>query len=322
MGSLYLICWVVVIWWIDIGTSRDAAQEKVSKHGKLSVNGLELVDQSGGALQLKGMSMFWSVWMPQYWNQATVDSISTACHSNIVRAAMAVEYGGYLDDPNTQLNMVYTVIDAAIRDDIYVIADWHDWYGENHLQQAKQFFQAVSSKYGNYPNLIYETYNEPLNLSWSYVLKPYHEQLISVIRANAPDNLIVVGTPWYDQDLDQVYGDPITGQKNIMYTLHFYPVDATGWLRDRADNAMRNGLPLFVTEYGTCSGTGDGPVLPQEAQLWWNWLDEHNMSYVNWALSDKQENSSALIPGTPPQLACQEPYLTQSGRLVVAQSMK
>nr|UNG40304.1 glycoside hydrolase family 5 subfamily 2 [Leptura aurulenta] len=322
MRSSLLLSLLVLSCSVYLVKSRDAAQETVSKHGRLSVSGTQLVNQNGQPLQLKGMSLFWSVWMPQYWNQASVDAVHTNCHSNIVRAAMAVEYEGYLTDPNHQMQMVDTVIQAAIKDDIYVIADWHDWHGEDHINQARGFFQQVTQKYAGRPNLLYETYNEPLDLSWSRTVKPYHQQMISVIRANEPNSIILLGTPQWDQDLNQAVADPITGQRNIMYTLHFYSVDGKQWLRDRAQSAISHGLPIFVSEYGTCAGTGDGPILPDETQLWWNFLDQHTMSYVNWAFSDKQENASVMIPNTPAQLGCTDPYLTQSGRLVVAQNRK
>lgn len=320
MKTFFILSCLVVL--INNSLSKDAAQETVSKHGKLSVQGTQLVNQNGEAVQLKGMSMFWSVWMPKYWNAATVKSIHNACHSNIVRAAMAVEYGGYLTDPTTEMQRVETVIEAAISNDIYVIADWHDWHAEEHLEQAKGFFEQISKKYGGYPNLIYETYNEPLDIAWSSVVKPYHEEIIKVIRANDPDNVILLGSPHYDQELDQVLADPITGQTNIMYTLHFYSVDTKQWLRDRVQNVMNNGIPIFVSEYGTCAGTGNGTVLADETQLWWDWLDQNQMSYVNWALSDKDEAASVLIADTTPENACQDAYLTESGKLVIPQNKK
>nr|UNG40320.1 glycoside hydrolase family 5 subfamily 2 [Phymatodes testaceus] len=306
----------------EAGFSLDAALETVSKHGKLSVSGTQLLNQQGEAVQLKGMSMFWSVWMPKYWNAPTVTSIHTQCHSNIVRAAMAVEYDGYLTNKETELARLETVVDAAIAEDIYVIIDWHDWHGEEHLQQAMEFFDYVSKKYASYPNIIYETYNEPLNISWSEVVKPYHLQIIQTIRANDPDNVILLGCPQWDQDLDQVAADPITGQTNIMYTMHFYAHQCRQWLRDRADNVLNQGIPIFVTEYGTVDGTGNGTVDADETQLWWTWLDGHQMSYVNWALSDKDESASALIADTTPEMACQDSTLTESGKLVIAQNKK
>nr|USZ80402.1 glycoside hydrolase family 5 subfamily 2 [Tetropium fuscum] len=316
LGVLVLSCSVYV------SVAKDAALETVSKHGKLSVNGVNLVNQNGEQVQLKGMSLFWSVWKPQYWNKATVDSIHSACHSNIVRAAMAVEYGGYLEDADTQLQMIETVIQAAIEDDIYVIADWHDWHGEEHVEEAKGFFDYISKKYGSYPNIIYETYNEPINVSWSDTVKPYHEEMIQVIRANDPDNVILLGTPTYDQRVDAAAADPITDQTNIMYTLHFYALGDKQWLRDIAQGALDDGLPIFVSEYGTCYGSGNGTVDAAESQLWWDWLDERGMSYVNWALSDKEESASVLVPGTTPEQACQEEYLTESGKLVIPQNEK
>nr|UNG40345.1 glycoside hydrolase family 5 subfamily 2 [Saperda scalaris] len=320
--SLSLICLMILTVSIKYSFSKDAAQETVSKHGKLSVSGTQLVNQNGEAVQLKGMSLFWSVWMPQYWTAETIVAVHQNCHSNIVRAAMAVEYDGYLTDPTTQMQMVETVIEAAIANDIYVIADWHDWHGEDHLTEAKGFFEQISKKYGGYPNLIYETYNEPLDISWSSVVKPYHEEIIKVIRANDPDNVILLGSPHYDQELDQVLADPMQGQTNIMYTLHFYPVDTKQWLRDRVQNVINNGLPIFVSEYGTCAGTGNGTVDAAETELWYEWLDQNQMSYVNWAVSDKDESASVMIAGTPASLACTDEYLTESGKIVVPQNKK
>nr|UNG40309.1 glycoside hydrolase family 5 subfamily 2 [Necydalis major] len=318
-----LLVWLAVLCSsVNIAIAKDAALETVSKHGKLHVEGTQLMDEHDMPVQLKGMSLFWSVWMPKYWTPATIDSIHNACHSNIVRAAMAVEYEGYLTDKDTQMKMVETVIEAAIKDDIYVIADWHDWHGENHLAQAKEFFDTVSKKYGKYPNILYETYNEPLDISWSNVVKPYHESVIKTIRANDPDNVILLGSPHYDQDIDKSVKDLITGQKNIMYTLHFYAHENKQWLRDRADGVLKQGMPIFISEYGTVDGSGNGTVDPAESQLWWTWLDQHNLSYVNWALSDKEESASVLIPGTPAEQACQERYLTESGKLVIAQNKK
>nr|USZ80401.1 ANC_GH5_2 [synthetic construct] len=321
-SSFLLICLVVLSCSIDIAISKDAALETVSKHGQLSVDGVNLVDQNGEKVQLKGMSLFWSIWMPQYWNEATVDAIHNECHSNVVRAAMAVDNDGYLTDPEGQMELVETVIEAAIEDDIYVIVDWHEEHADNHLEEAKEFFDKISKKYGSYPNIIYETYNEPLDVSWSDVLKPYHEAVIKTIRANDPDNVIILGTPNWSQKVDQAAADPITDQKNIMYTLHFYAGTHKQWLRDTAQGAIDKGLPIFVTEYGTVNAAGNGAVDVEESQLWWDWLDENNMSYVNWAISDKDEGASALIPETTAEQVCQDEYLTESGKLVVAQNKK
>ncbi|KAJ8910369.1 hypothetical protein NQ315_002571 [Exocentrus adspersus] len=310
---------------LDVSTSLDAGFETVGEHGKLSVDGVDLVDQVGEKVQLKGMSLFWDVWMPQYYNKDSVNGIHDLCRSNVVRAAVTVNSdwdGGYMQTPSSSLQRLYAVVDAAIADDIYVIIDWHDHDADQHLSHSIEFFDTVSKKYSGVPNIIYETYNEPTEKDWSSVLKPYHETIIKTIRKNDPDNIIILGTPTWSQAVDQAAADPITGQKNIMYSLHFYAGTHKQWLRDTAQGALNKGLPLFVTEYGTVNADGNDPVDEAESRLWWNWLDENNISYVNWAISDKAEGASALKPNTNAGQVCRNEALTQSGKLVVAQNTK
>nr|UNG40300.1 glycoside hydrolase family 5 subfamily 2 [Leptura aurulenta] len=322
-SSLLLIC-LVTLTAFDIAVSKDAAFEPVSKHGYLSVVGPDLVDKNGDKVQLKGMALYWSIWKPQYWNADTVAAIHDECHSNVVRASMGVDTfdGGYLRDPQGQMKLVQTVIDAAIANDIYIIVDWHEEHAEDHLAVAKDFFGQISKKYGSYPNILYETFNEPLDVSWSDDLKPYHEEIIRTIRANDPNNVIIVGTPTWSQRVDLAAEDPITNYKNIMYTLHFYAGSHRQWLRDLAQGAIDKGLPIFVTEYGTDNVDPNATVDEAESQLWWTWLDKNNLSYTNWAICDVDEASAALVANTTPKQVCQSNYLTLSGKLVVAQNKK
>lgn len=315
------IC-LVAICLIDVSLSKNAAEETVSKHGQLSVSGKNLVNKNGEIVQLKGMALYWSQWKPQYWTSDTVQNIHDNCYSNVVRASMAVEYGGYLTDPDGQMALVETVIEAAIANDIYVIVDWHEEKAETHLAESVDFFDKISKKYGSYPNVMYETFNEPTTQSWSDVLKPYHEAVIKAIRANDPDNIIILGTPNWSQNVDNAAADPVTDYSNIMYTLHFYAGTHKQWLRDLAQGAIDQGLPIFITEYGTDNIDEVNWVDEEESQLWWTWLDQNNLSYTNWAICDVNEASAALIADTPTSKVCDPDYLTESGKLVVAQNQK
>nr|UNG40295.1 glycoside hydrolase family 5 subfamily 2 [Exocentrus adspersus] len=304
---------------------KDALLEPVSKHGQLSVDGTDIVDENGEKVQLKGMSLAWSIWWPQYYNKATTDGVKKGCHSNVIRAPLSIDTadGGYLKDPEGQKKLVVAVIEAAIKDDIYVIVDWHEEKADTHLNQSIQFFEEISKTYGKYPNIIYETFNEPTEQSWSDDLKPYHEAVIKAIRANDPNNIIIVGTPTWSQAVDKAAADPITDQKNILYSLHFYAGTHKQWLRDTAQAALDKGIGIFVTEYGTVKADATGPIDLEETQLWWDWLDENNISYVNYDITDKEsEDASVLIPGTTAEHVCEEEYLTESGKLVVAQNTK
>lgn len=68
-----------------------------------------------------------------------VQALKCSWNTNIVRAAMAVDQGGYLTNASAQLNNVNAVVQAAINQGIYVIIDWHAH--DNYQSQAVQFFR-------------------------------------------------------------------------------------------------------------------------------------------------------------------------------------
>jgi endoglucanase len=269
---------------------------------------------------IAGMSLFWSNtgWGGEkFYNAQSTAWIKSDWNAKLIRVAIgADEDGGYISDPAGNKNRAFTVIDAAIANDMYVIIDWHSHKAELYKEQAIQFFQEMATKYGHKDNVIYEIYNEPLNISWSNVLKPYAIDVIKAIRAIDPDNLIVVGTPNWSQDVDVASADPIIGYNNIAYTLHFYAGTHGQNLRNKAQTALNNGIPLFVTEWGTINANGDGAVATTETQLWMDFLHTNKLSHANWALNDKNEGASAVIVGTNPQGNWTASQLTPSGTLV------
>ncbi len=91
--------------------------------------------------------------------------------------------------------------------------------------------------------------------------------------------------------------DPITGVTNIMYTLHFYAATHKQWLRERGDYALQQGLPLFVSEYGGCEASGDGPLDMKEWNAWIEWMEAHQISWCKWSVADKNETCSVLVAG-------------------------
>ena len=288
----------------------------VSVHGPLQVSGNKLLDQHQEPVQLRGMSLFWSQWMGQFYTPEVVRWLKQDWQCNIVRAAMAVERDGYLSNPDTEKQKVYTVIEAAIAEGIYVIIDWHSHHAEDQVEEAKRFFSEVAQRYGRYPNVIYEPYNEPLqDVSWSKVIKPYHQQVIAAIRAHDPDNLIVCGTRTWSQDVDEVIGNELD-DSNVAYTLHYYAATHKQPLRDKAQKALDNGIPIFVTEFGVSEASGDDSIDAEEARAWWEFLDKHQISWCNWSVADKEELSAALKPGASGQGGWPPDQLTTSGTMV------
>lgn len=265
----------------------------VKKHGQLSVKGTQLVDKGQNPIVLRGMSFGWhSIW-PRFYNAGAVNWLKKDFKCNIVRAAMGIEIGErpYLKEPEFSKEKIKAVVDAAIKADIYVIIDWHSH--NINLNEAKVFFTEMSKSYGKYPNVIYEIFNEPDNETWEEV-KAYSEEVIQVIRENDPDNIILVGCPRWDQDIHLPAADPIIGYNNLMYTMHFYAATHEKWLRDRTDEAIKSGLPVFISESAGMEASGDGPLNDVAWQEYIDWMEARKLSWITWSVSDKEETCSIL----------------------------
>jgi len=288
----------------------------VSTHGLLRVDGRKLVGEDGRIISLAGVSFGWSQWeAAPYYNASIVQWLQRDWKAAIVRAALGVKEGGYLTNPAAEKARVCAVIDAAIAADMYVIIDWHDHYANNHTDLAAAFFAEMARKYGRQPHVIYEIFNEPINgLTWGRDVKPYAEKVVAAIRAIDPDNLIIVGTPNWSQDVDIAAADPVRGN-NIAYALHFYAGTHKAALRAKAVKAMRMGLPLFVTEWGTCEASGAGSVDAASTKAWMDFMREWKLSHCNWGVFAKAETAAIIPPGAAVNGGWAVNELSESGRL-------
>ena len=202
------------------------------------------------------------------------------------------------------------MVDAAIKQGIYVIIDWHSH--NINLAESKQFFAEMATKYGKYPNVIYEIFNEPDKESWKEV-KEYSEEIISTIRVIDPDNIILVGNPHWDQDIHIVADDPIKDVTNIMYTLHFYAATHKQGLRDKGEYALKKNIPIFISESAGMEASGDGPLNEAEWNTWIEWAEKNKISWVTWSVSDKNETCSVLLPSANAQGKWKLKDLKESG---------
>jgi endoglucanase len=298
------------------GSTGVATNERtpVDRHGRLRVRGRYITGRHGEPVILRGMSLFWSQWIPQFHNAAALRWLRDDWKIDVIRAAVGVHPDGYLSHPEWEMEKLEAVIEAGIKLGLYVIVDWHAH--EPELDRAAGFFARVAGKYGALPNLIYETWNEPLGeYDWGGVIKPYHQRVASRIRAQGCENLIVAGTPKWCQNVEIAAADPLEVE-NVAYALHFYAATHGEGLRRKAAIALRCGAPLMVTEWGTCGQDGNGKLDVRQTRRWWKFLEANKIGYVNWALGDKAETSAALLPGADAQGGWHIDMLSPSGRLV------
>jgi endoglucanase len=285
--------------------------QPVMEHGALHVDSTQLKDAHNNPIVLRGMSFGWHNFWPRFYTKGAVQWLRKDWHCNVVRAAMGVEpERGYIKQPDWSKERIKTVVDAAIQEDIYVIIDWHSH--NINLPEAKAFFTEMAQTYGSYPNVIYEIFNEPDQESWQEV-KDYSTELIAAIRAIDPDNIILVGSPHWDQDVHLAAADPIKGFSNIMYTFHFYAATHKQELRNRGDYALQKGLPLFISESAGMEATGNGPMNYEEWDQWIRWAEDNKISWITWSVSDKNETCSVLQPSAGAEGGWQEKDLKKSG---------
>lgn len=299
------------------GPSRPSpAGTPVATHGALRVAGTKIVDAQGSPIALRGMSLFWSQWGSAFWNAAAVDTLATDWKTTVVRAAMGVDQGGYLQSGAVEKARVTTVVEAAIARGLYVIVDWHDHDAHLHLDAAKAFFDEMAGTYGASPNVLFEIWNEPIEVPWSTV-KSYATTILSTIRGRGAKNVVIVGSPHWSQDVDAAAAEPLA-DANTAYALHFYANTPAhrGPLRAKAMVAINAGRALFVTEWGTSSADGNGTVNATESQVWLDFLATNGIGWCNWSLFDKPEAASALVPGTLPTGPWSDSALTPSGTFV------
>lgn len=292
----------------------------VSQHGRLSVKNGQLVDKSGKGYQLRGMSTHGLTWFPEFVNESAFKTLRDDWNTNVVRLAMYVDEWGngqcYMGNKSGSLELLEKGVDICIKLDMYVIIDWHvlnPGDPSKYTNEAKSFFETVSKRYAKYPNVIYEICNEPNGgASWSGNIKPYAEKIIPVIRKNAPNSVIIVGTPTWSQEIDKPLSDPLN-YKNVMYAFHFYAATHAG-LRSNVENCVAQGLPVFVSEFGTCDASGGGANDFNETQKWLSYFDKQGISYCNWSICNKDETCSVLRPGTSANGNWSESNLTENGK--------
>lgn len=299
----------------------------VQINGQLRVRGRFLENQYGQTIQLRGMSTHGIQWYG--WDRCvtekSLDALEKDWQADIVRIAMYVQEGGYETNPQQFTEHVDRIISHLIKRGMYVLIDWHILTPGDpmkNLESAKTFFQYMSNKYKDTPNILYEIANEPndksegpqTGVNWKRI-KSYAEALIPVIRANDADGIIIVGTPGWSSlgvsagySPSEIYNNPLAGE-NIMYSFHFYAATHGESYRKALDEASDK-LPVFVTEWGSQSSSGDGKDDFKSAQSYIDLMARKKISWINWNYSDDKRSGAVFTPGT-----CQSGNFTDDNAL-------
>jgi endoglucanase len=277
----------------------------VAKNGQLHVCGTKLCNERNVPIQLRGMSTHGIQWYPQCVKSQSLDALAGDWGGDIFRIAMYIQEGGYETNPRLFTDRVHSYIEEATKRGMYALVDWHQLTPGDpnaNTSRAKTFFTEVAQRHKDKKNIIYDIANEPNGVSWANV-KRYAEEMIPVIRAQDPDGVVFVGTHGWStfgisdgQSETSVFNNPINAT-NFMYTFHFYAASH----KDNYLNALSriaDRVPVFVTEFGTQTSSGDGGNDFAMSQRYIDLMAQKKIGWTNWNFSDDSRSGAVFKSGT------------------------
>jgi endoglucanase len=179
-------------------------------------------------------------------------------------------------------------VDYATGKGLYVIIDFHQIDNAStgtSAADARTFWTDIAPRFANYTNVFYELFNEPIDnkVPWS-TLKPVVQGLVDVVRAAAPQNIIVIPSNSWDQHTGDAVTDPPRGS-NFMYTAHIYPANWNQAFQTQVATAVAS-APVFVTEWGYAAtdpnphawGTALQATIDADGASWTAWVTDNGWS--------------------------------------------
>lgn len=278
----------------------------VSTYGELKANGGKLSgscpEYANKAVQVKGMSLFWSsgnTYSTDFYTEKGINRLVDDMGVEVVRFALGAADEKFNSSGRSyttggegfQKALLKSVVNAAVDKDIYVIIDWHIESSTGYTDDAVKFFEYAAQEYGSYNNVIFEIWNEPTGDMGT--VKSHADRVIPAIRKYS-DNLILVGSPGWSSQPDACANAGIS-DNNYGCTLHFYAATHyMGGYDKAAETAMNKGVPVFATEWGTVNANGDGGPDENSSNQWVQWMAEKGVSWTNWNASAMDETSAAF----------------------------
>jgi endoglucanase len=282
----------------------------VAANGQLRVCGVKLCNENGKQIQLRGMSSHGLQWYSQCLTGGSLDALANDWKADILRISMYIQEGGYETNPRMFTDRVHELIEMATARGMYALVDWHMLTPGDpnyNLARAKTFFTEITQRHNGKKNVLYEIANEPngSGVTWN-VIRNYANQLVPVIRQNDPDAPIMVGTPDWSSlgvsgpgdQTDTIRANPVSGT-NIMYTFHFYAA-SHGTAYMNALSRAADVLPIFVSEFGTQTSSGDGGNNFARSQQYIDLMAQKKISWASWNFSDDSRSGAVFTSGTCP----------------------
>lgn len=259
--------------------------------GKLQVVGNKIVDTNGNQVILKGLN----VADPQhlndkYWERPGISAVTVAndaisYNAKVIRLPILPGRPKYPKDGWFNIRDKYynehlkPLVNEITNQGIYAIIDLH--YVADYLElhdKVVEFWDYVAPKFKDNPFVMYELFNEPiLPDNWN-TWKDFAQPICDLIRLHAPDNLILVGGPYWSSHMSGAVDNPIEGT-NIVYVGHIYSNQRP--VKWDTNYKIHEVAPLFITEWGfEKDGTEGGDI--EYGEQFSEWLRTNSLSWTAW----------------------------------------
>jgi len=290
---------------IDNITEEQAYAQTYKKRGKIVKKGNKLVGSDGKDIVITGIGTHS---LSEYNNLYTPEVMKTLIYNgiNCIRISVYLSDNqfikssgrtslGWLNHSDELKRIINELIEVATESGLYIILDWHSFHAKDggdvtqYTSEQQEFFTYFSNKYANSDNIIYELHNEPYKNTASELLDGV-KKCASIIRNNNPDAVLVTGHgsdgTWV---MNSLFNE--TNNLNIFISPHLYAGEQDV---DFIKDCIRSTAPIFVTEWGNSSLSGDDTPNDTMAQAMFDYCHQEGISYCLWKLTYQAMDTAIL----------------------------
>lgn len=290
---------------IDNITEEQAYAQTYKKRGKIVKSGNKLVGSDGKDIVITGIGTHS---LSEYNNLYTPEVMKTLIYNgiNCIRISVYLSDNqfikssgrtslGWLNHSDELKYIINELIEMATESGLYIILDWHSFHAKDggdvtqYTAEQQEFFTYFSNKYANNDNIIYELHNEPYKNTASELLDGV-KKCASIIRNNNPDAVLITG---HGSDgvwvMNSLFNE--TNNLNIFISPHLYTGEQNV---DFIKDCIRSTAPIFVTEWGNSSLSGDDTPNDTMAQAMFDYCHQEGISYCLWKLTYQAMDTAVL----------------------------